>query len=230
MPETPAEDELRATAAEVAALAKLLGPPPPDAELKPLANHIVGLAPAPPPAPEPPNKKPRCVAAAAPAGITTEYEETANKLGFSCPELSAHQLDRLLHKLHLPVYNFNEVRHYLNSIAPAGKRLCWRTLRSNDWNFMSLGQPTEVFGVDNYHVWGGAYDKPVPLHVLKRVAALESEDRNGLGFFVSDFSDRKEPRYFGDPFLAVLTRDRWSTMRIIAAWDEPGFDGRPEVV
>jgi hypothetical protein len=202
--ETISEAELRKTSKEMAAV-------------------VVAL-----PAPEP-LKRPRFAVAQAPAGITTEYEETANKLGVSCPELSAHQLDRLLHKLHLPIYNFNEVRHYLNSITPEGKRLCWRTLRGTDWSFMGLGNPCEVFGVEQPYLWGGAYDKPVPLHVLKRVAALEKENPN-LGFFVSDFANRAQPRYFGDPFLAVLTRDRWNTMRIIAAWDEPGFDGRPEVL
>lgn len=75
---------------------------------------------------------------------------------------------------------------------------------------------------------GGAYDKLVPLHALRKVKEIEGEFKgNGhVAFFVSDYAPAPHIEY-PDPFLmAVVNNARLNQgvgRFVIDFWDEPGF-------
>lgn len=70
------------------------------------------------------------------------------------------------------------------------------------------------------------YDKLVPLHALRKVAAIETEYRKPVSFFVCDYAPAPHIEY-PDPFLmAVVNNARLSKgvgRFVIDFWDEPGF-------
>lgn len=70
------------------------------------------------------------------------------------------------------------------------------------------------------------YDKLVPLHALRKVAAVEKEFGKPVAFFVCDYAPAPHIEY-PDPFLmAVIDHPRLGAgvgRFVIDFWDEPGF-------
>ena len=71
-----------------------------------------------------------------------------------------------------------------------------------------------------------AYDKLVPLHALRKVAAIEAEFKEPVSFFVCDYAPAPHIEY-PDPFLmAVINNGNLAKgvgRFVIDFWDEPGF-------
>lgn len=70
------------------------------------------------------------------------------------------------------------------------------------------------------------YDKIVPIHALRKVAAIEAEFPEPVAFFVCDYAPAPHIEH-PDPFLmAVINNSRLSAgvgRFVIDFWDEPGF-------
>jgi len=62
------------------------------------------------------------------------------------------------------------------------------------------------------------YDKPIPLHALKKVAAITKAFGADIGLFVSDYVPL--PQYNPDPFLMAVAG---TNCLVIDFWAEPGF-------
>lgn len=172
------------------------------------------------PAPPPGPVKPKAVLAP-PIERRHEYMALIEELQISCREVENLKLKALLHKHHMPIYDLTEVVAYLNSLIPPTAKnhlyVSWASLRpphgherESHWD---AGRSTVY-----YH---NLYTKTVPIHVLKRVKTLLADDQT-LEFYVSEI--RVNP----DPFLMVKRPE--SDGFVIAAWDEPGFEGVPEIV
>jgi len=73
---------------------------------------------------------------------------------------------------------------------------------------------------------GHVYDKLVPIHALRKVAAIEAEFREPVAFFVCDYAPAPHIEH-PDPFLmVVINNERLSKGAgrfVIDFWDEPGF-------
>ena len=133
-----------------------------------------------------------------------EYQRLCDELDFCCPESVGTSLLALIRSQHVPRYDYAEVMAYLGSICPPGVSVVWKRL--NGWS------PGD----------GPRYHRAVPIHMLRRAAALLRADPK-LVFEVSDY-EAPDP----DPFLAVRRRESEQRF-VIGAWDEPGFEGRPEI-
>lgn len=131
----------------------------------------------------------------------------------------------------------------------------WKPLRASDTtNSLSFGTPSsygdqfaglmlggfggtprgvraasDYFATTHVSNWGSwtttPYDKPVPLHALKRAALIEKEFAGRVVFAVSHYST--EPHVRPDPFLiAMIPNPRIAEgigRFVIDVWDEPGF-------
>ena len=79
------------------------------------------------------------------------------------------------------------------------------------------------FDVKGQHA---VYDRTIPLHALRRVAAIEKEFKGDVAFFVCDYALMPEIRY-PDPFLMAVIPNvnvtNGTGRFIIDFWDEPGF-------
>ena len=149
---------------------------------------------------------------------TLEYERVTRRLSNYQPVLPSRDFKSWLYEHHFPVYDDNEVMIYLHSIRPFGKQLVWHGLHnSNSYNRVTLSDPG--YPVDVYRE--EVYDKIIPTHVMQRIERLLTLD-SSISLFVSNFLKVKDP----DPFL-LAARSR--TYAVIAAWDEPGFTGVPEL-
>ncbi len=150
---------------------------------------------------------------APPNSVLGEYRALAETIGYQPSELNTIVLNALLADHHIPVYDYDEVHQYLISLCPGWLIYSWKILRRRH----SYGSDrVRNHGEYNYV----PYDKPIPIHILRRAALLRSKNYD-LEFFASDFNTA-----FGDPFLLVRNV---SARAVIGAWDEPGFEGLPEV-
>src|SRR5258706_6290544 len=92
----------------------------------------------------------------------------------------------------------------------------WRRLRDKD----RIRQSSNFLGINDE----GEYDKPIPLHALKKIDEIERNFKNEVrpSFFVSDY---KAPN--PDPFLMTVIQndkvDKGIGCYVIDVWDEPGF-------
>lgn len=70
------------------------------------------------------------------------------------------------------------------------------------------------------------YDRPIPLHALRKVALIEKSYSGDAAFFVSDYALAPQIQY-PDPFLMVvipnLDVNKGVGRFVIDFWDEPGF-------
>jgi hypothetical protein len=148
--------------------------------------------------------RPRPVGRAPEKPALIEYQRLCDELDFHCPQALGPALEALIRAHCLPVYDTAEVEAYLEAIRPPGRSVVWKRL--NGWD-QGEGQ--------RYHL-------PVPLHILRRAATLFRADRR-LVFEVSDFDDPN-----ADPFLSVRRREMKQRF-VIGAWDEPAFEGTPEL-
>jgi len=148
--------------------------------------------------------RPRPGARAPETPALIEYQRLCDDLDYHCSAIWDPALEALIRAHGLPVYDYDEVMAFLELIRPPGKGIAWKRL--NGWE----------------HGDGQRYHLPVPLHILRRAATLFRADRR-LVFEVSDFDDPT-----ADPFLSVRRRESKQRF-VIGAWDEPGFEGTPEI-
>lgn len=70
------------------------------------------------------------------------------------------------------------------------------------------------------------YDRPIPLHALRKVALIEKGYAGDAAFFVSDYALAPQIEY-PDPFLMVVVPNidikKGVGRFVIDFWDEPGF-------
>lgn len=87
-------------------------------------------------------------------------------------------------------------------------------------------EPKPITPASDYWHSSVVYEKPVPLHALKRVAMIEREfGKKNIAFAVSDYAT--EPHIKPDPFLLAIipspkVGDGYGRF-VIDVWDEPGF-------
>lgn len=97
------------------------------------------------------------------------------------------------------------------------------TERQLQW---SNNRQTHVEGNSLVPSSGAPYDKLVPIHALRKVAAIEGEFTDPVSFFVCDYAPAPHIEH-PDPFLmAVVNNERLSNgvgRFVIDFWDEPGF-------
>jgi hypothetical protein len=153
-----------------------------------------------------------------------EYLRVAAKLKLRTPGVIKARLERFLVMRGWPVYPYDKVWAYLQSLAaketeqrypsrdwsdvPPGMRPrvepCWKPLRLGDRK-------------DGGEFSSAVYPHAVPLHALLKVEELEDEFGPGaLQFVVSDYEAVKP-----DPFLMVTAAGLPNY--VIDVWDEPGF-------
>lgn len=86
----------------------------------------------------------------------------------------------------------------------------------------------EVHNGSEVYLRGGSspYHRTVPIHALRRIAAIEREYHDPVAFFVSEYAPMPEIRN-PDPFLmAVIPNphlDKGDGRFVIDFWEEPGF-------
>lgn len=178
-------------------------------------------------------------------GDLTEYEAVAAAAGVDTPVLAIERFKRFLVRKDWPVYDLGEVAKFMDAKAaregqPGGWN--WRPLRAKDiidarWgrearnerdfdSHQIIRQPAS-----DYYARGAAavYDKVVPLHALKKVAAIEAEyvkaGQGDIAFFVCDYAPL--PEFKADPFLLAVVPNpdvaSGAGRFVIDVWDEPGF-------
>ncbi len=178
-----------------------------------------------------------------------EYAEVAAAVGIAPIELQVEAFKDVLHRLDFPVYALKEVVAYMDAKAERESEekagWCWKPLRRKDH------LPEHAFGIDARRKgdgWGPVidpgrdlyngprqfhnngcnkiYDLLVPLHALKRIAAIEKVYKERVAFMVSDYVLAKDVPH-PDPFLmAVIPNARLNDGMgrfVIDFWDEPGF-------
>lgn len=162
-----------------------------------------------------------------------EYENLAVRVGFSSPALLKQKLVLFLQSLGRGVYNYEEVRIFLNrefGVPREGwwkQTWGWRCLREKDAEHSGLRSWGRRENVPNGQMeMNGPYALQLPLEVLGLVNQIFTELPEAH-FYVSDQPRGAEwasPRE-GDPFLAV-TFDNLEELIVVACWDEPGFQGK----
>ena len=129
-------------------------------------------------------------------GITEEYAKLANKLNLSFNL----RLNLYLQKEEIPVYNYENVRQFLdNEIAKLnslGKNIYW------NWTYAK------------------AYNKPIPIEALRLMDKIKTEFDENTEFCISDYKVQKP-----DPFLSIYIKTSAMMLKyiVIYHWDEPGF-------
>lgn len=168
-----------------------------------------------------------------------EYAKLAAEIGVAVPELEIEEFVAVLEMLNFPVYSLPEVRLYMDDKAKReglGYGWRWYPLRNKDrfpgeFDGDPSGWQRDVAS-DIYRSVGRngeqvpLYRHTVPLHALKRIAAIEKEyTSKPVHFLVTDYATAPERN--PDPFLlAVLPNPRMSEgvgRFVIDFWDEPGF-------
>lgn len=166
------------------------------------------------------------------------YEEAARAIGYDSVDLRVERLRAWLHKMDWPVYDLKTVVAHMDARAAAeGAKWGW------EWNPLRERDrlARHSFGVSAAHALDIAsrqdrpasdhysgrplYNKVVPLHALKKVAALEAALPGQVAFMVSDYAPA--PEFKVDPFLMAVVENPLLHSGygrfVIDVWDEPGF-------
>lgn len=148
-------------------------------------------------------------------GQPREHRDLCRELGIKVNGLGGDTEERV-RKHNMPVYDNNEVHAYMMKIKPRKKIYYWARLTSFGFErgTFDYSRPSENGGF-----YYQEYDRPVPIHILKRVKILQREFRN-CTFFVTDY-DVPQP----DPFICVKAEGVDQRV-IFGMWDEPGFEDR----
>jgi hypothetical protein len=154
------------------------------------------------------------------------YEELAQELNYSPAALLEEQLRRYLAEKQILIYPYDAVDTYLAAMAEkVRKSWIWRPLREQDRpNWFDNGRSNPKLpdyyaghGSLSRHGWAyRAYDKAVPIHILRMVKDIQDRFGNQVSFFVSDYAATCP-----DPFIMVAALD--VEPFIFGVWDEPGF-------
>ncbi len=156
-----------------------------------------------------------------------EYAELANKAGAYVAQLENECFKRFLNEHDIPVFNLREVIKYMDQKAKDDKEAngwLWRPYRSKDDMKRMIGEFTRPRSDFYHHDHCIVYDKPIPLHALKKVALIEEHFKDKIKLFVSDYAAA-----LPDPFLmAVVVHSsdlltKGEGRYVIDVWDEPGF-------
>lgn len=96
----------------------------------------------------------------------------------------------------------------------------------HQWIDRSEGATEEVTRQYDKKAEQQVYDRTIPLHAVRRIAAIEREFKGDVAFFVSDYALMPEVRY-PDPFLMAVIPNinvaNGTGRFVIDFWDEPGF-------
>lgn len=186
-------------------------------------------------------------------GYLQEYKELAELVGVAAPDLGIEAFKEFLRKKDWGVFDLAEVVAYMDrKAAKEAKEKAgwqWHPLREKDVLATGFGTEPERTGskmvpASDYYrapsTWtysngityprpgNSVYNKTIPLHALRKVAAIDQEFKTvPVHFFVCDYAPLPEIRH-PDPFLmAVINNDNLQTgvgRFIIDFWDEPGFE------
>lgn len=183
-----------------------------------------------------------------------EYMKVATQVGVIPAHIQIEKFKDVLAKLNYPVYNLNEVIKYMDKKCaqegvnnknqeskPVG--WCWKPVRDKDsnqhiqhfgtrWNEMRVERligGSKIVQISASHYFApsvnGLYPHTVPLHALKRIAAIEEVYSPPLAFVISDYAPK--PHFNPDPFLMAIVPNGNiggnQGMFVIDFWDEPGF-------
>lgn len=174
-----------------------------------------------------------------------EYWEMATKVGMSTPDIQIEMFLHFMNAKDWPIYNLAEVVKYMDALAekenPKKSGWHWVPLRTRDAiPAIQFGRAGGYGGrrgtmhmvfpsSDHYdsRSLGAPYSLPVPMHALKKVAAIEEQfnGKDPLVFTVSDYAPL--PQRLPDPFLQVIIMNprlhEGIGRFVIDVWDEPGF-------
>lgn len=159
-----------------------------------------------------------------------EYRQLASRLGVNVPEVKEdpEKLEALLSKMGLRVYDFKEVKRFLD------RQYGWKPLlRGTPWGYRGLRVNDLPKNGHYVALWrrrhngsflGGQdtapYNKPIPYPVLQTIDRI-SQKLPTAKFYISDEAVRQP--VMKDPFLMV---SYGGVSCIIERWDEPGFRPR----
>jgi len=147
-----------------------------------------------------------------------DYMATAAVLGFETPEIAKTKRQSARDQLigfcldqGMPIYNNTEVHKYMTALAEKEGpylQFVWKSLsRDPDANAKSF--------VNNGEFLGQAYDKPIPIDMLKRAVAVKKQFPEAK-IYVSDYQAVNP-----DPFICAKLSGCEHV--IFGMWDEPGF-------
>jgi hypothetical protein len=209
----------------------------------------------PQPTPKVDKVKPRPVVGLLPEQQLAEYAELAASIGLAPPDLTIEAVKKYLADNDIPVFSLSEVVAYMDKkAADESRHKCgweWRPLRDKDNMPVSFGtaasrratkgEKIEITAAsDHYgqttHYFPGSstavidkpkpYDRLVPMHALRKVAALEKAFGDKVKFLVSDYALAPAIQY-PDPFLMVVVENphiaNGTGRFVVDFWDEPGF-------
>ena len=161
-------------------------------------------------------------------GELKEYIELANKAGAYVPQLIDERFKRFLNEHDIPVFNLQEVIKYMDEKAKKEAKdkngWLWHPYRTKDIVDRTFGRViteySDYYGISRC----GVYDKPIPLHALKKVVLIEENFKDQIKLFVSDYAATCP-----DPFLMAVVVHSSEILRsgegryVIDVWNEPGF-------
>ena len=176
-----------------------------------------------------------------------EYAKVAGEIGLAVPTLEIEAFVAVLERLNFPVYSLDAVRAYMDDKASRegdGWGWQWNPLREKDrfsgWFGTAAARPMwqgapRTVASDHYSetldlgfgmtIPRRLYSRIVPIHALKRVAAIEKEHTKPVHFLVTDYVP--QPAFRADPFLmAIIPNPHLNDgvgRFVIDFWDEPGF-------
>lgn len=149
-----------------------------------------------------------------------ELNRVMESLGLDNSALSKQQLLCALKHLDIPVFDFEEVRCYMNKLFKSERSAWgWRPIRSVNVDFSGIERGYAGDNWANGKVrFGNSYEQAIPLAVLLTAEKIQRA-MPSVGFFVSDAVRKSDVR---DPFLAV-SLPGLAEMIVVEVWDEPGF-------
>jgi hypothetical protein len=189
------------------------------------------------------------------------YRQVARSVGVSDAALDIEEFRLFLDKHDLPVFNREEVVRYMDRVAqrdnPTGLGWHWAPMREKDAKIgVTFGTPSEQTerpaanrasapsmsrspASDYYSDQTRPYTRILPLHVLQKIALVETEFRpDKVRFLVSDYTltphvvtrlaPLPPPPVHPDPFLMAVVPNGNDDPHglgtfVIDVWDEPGF-------
>ena len=145
------------------------------------------------------------------------YREISQRLGINTIPLALVELEEVLRRKTLGVYDYSKVVAYLDEQC---RRLDEERkpglFRSYEWRWHPIREYPGVYS------WlptqsNQVYNKPIPPEVLPTIESILRCYPEAL-FYVSDIRD------FRDPFLAVTVQGA-DKLHVIERWEEPRFRG-----
>lgn len=159
-----------------------------------------------------------------------EYAELSKEIGYSNPQMLKQQVELVLQRSNVQVYDLDHVYEYM--LGMAQKQGDWYTwnwyaLRQSDLSKVELNHHSKTFSRPTNNrrseiiFYGrfanGVYGKTVPIHILRMVKELEKDlDMERIGFYVTDYTAVNP-----DPFICLTAHGL--PIYVFGVWDEPGF-------